>query len=347
MNTVSISRWLPGLIFILGLLPTSARSGENENKLNVVTTLSVLKYIAQEIGGDHVAVHGLSDPRQDPHFVQPRPTLMKKARGADVFIEVGLQLELWSQKVIDGSGNPRIQTGQPGRVIASTGISTLELPQVLSREWGDVHPYGNPHVWLDPLNVKKMASNIANAFQRLDPSHENEYSLRLQAFDARIDTSLFGARLVHSIGASKLTRLAERGILFDYLKDKELTEELGGWLRNAECLRGEQLVTYHKTWIYLARRFGLTIPVEIEDKPGITPSARHRDYVIQVVKQNEIKALVVSSFYDRSSADYIAEKTGAHVVVVPIDIGTEGIDSYFALIDHLILKICAPLKGGV
>ena len=346
MNAISMFRWFLGLVFILSLSSTSAESNENEQKLNVVTTLSVLKYIAQEVGGDRVVVHSLSDPRQDPHFVQPRPTLMKKARGADVFIEVGLQLELWSQKVIDGTGNPKIQTGQPGRVIASTGISTLELPQVLSREWGDVHPYGNPHVWLDPLNVKKMASNIANAFQRLDPSHENEYSSRLQAFDARIDTSLFDEKLLHSVGARKLTRLAEQGILSDYLKDKQLTEELGGWLEKAECLRGEQIVTYHKTWIYLARRFGLTIPVEIEDKPGITPSARHRDYVIQVVEQNEIKALVVSSFYDRSAADYIAEKTGADVVVVPIDIGTEGIDNYFALIDRLISKICAPLRGG-
>jgi zinc/manganese transport system substrate-binding protein len=346
MNTISTLRWFLGLIFILGLSPTNAQSSEDEQKSNVVTTLSVLKYVAQEIGGDRVAVQSLCDPRQDPHFVQPRPTLMKKTREADVFIEVGLQLELWSQKVIDGSGNPKIQSGQPGRVIASTGISTLELPQVLSREWGDIHPYGNPHVWLDPLNVKKMASNIATAFQRLDPSHENEYSSRLQAFDAKIDTSLFGEKLVRSVGARKLTRLAEQGILFDYFKDKGLTEELGGWLKKAECLRGEQIVTYHKTWIYLAKRFGLTIPVEIEDKPGITPSARHRDYVVQVVKQNEIKALVVSSFYDRSAADYIAEKTGADVVVVPIDIGTEGIDNYFALIDSLISNTCAPLKGG-
>src|SRR5690349_21375247 len=112
-------------------------------KLEVVTTLSVLADLARQVGGAHVNVEALSDPRQDPHYVEPKPTLMQKARAADVFIEVGLQLELWGAKVAEGSGNPRIQMGQPGRVIASAGIETLELPTSISREWGDVHPYGN------------------------------------------------------------------------------------------------------------------------------------------------------------------------------------------------------------
>ncbi|MBK7644079.1 MAG: zinc ABC transporter substrate-binding protein [Planctomycetes bacterium] len=109
-------------------------------KLKVVTTLGVLASLAREVGGDYVEAQALANPQQDPHFVQPRPTLMEKARSADVFVELGMQLELWAQKVVEGSGNPRIQPGQPARVVASTGVTALELPRELSREWGDDAP---------------------------------------------------------------------------------------------------------------------------------------------------------------------------------------------------------------
>src|SRR5687768_10425188 len=144
---------------------------EAKRKLEVVATTGVLASIAQAVGGERVEVQALADPRQDPHFVEPRPTLMQRARGADVFVEVGLQLELWAQKVVDGSGNARIQSGQPGRVVAAQGLHTLELPASLSREWGDVHPSGNPHVWLDPLNAGALADNIAAGLARVDPAH--------------------------------------------------------------------------------------------------------------------------------------------------------------------------------
>ncbi|MFQ5511219.1 MAG: metal ABC transporter substrate-binding protein [Candidatus Krumholzibacteriia bacterium] len=336
--------WLLAAAGVIAASPVSARG---QDKLEVVTTLSILEYLAREVGGERVEVQSLGDPRQDPHFVQPRPTLMKKTRDADVFIEVGLQLELWAQKVIDGAGNPSIQAGQPGRIVASAGISTMELPEVLSREWGDVHPYGNPHVWLDPVNVKRMAENIANGLAAVDGAHAEHYARRLAAFNARLDNALFGERLVADVGARKLTRLAERGRLFEYVDSKGLSAQLGGWLKKAEALRGKQVVTYHKTWIYFARRFGLDIALEIEEKPGITPSAKHRDHVIRTVTQNGIKVLLLSSFYNRSSSDYIAGRTGASVVAVPIDLGAaEGVNTYFELMDYLISQIGGPLEGG-
>lgn len=328
------------LIFILGPFPVLGKEVQDKEKLKVVTTLSFLTYIAQEIGGNHVTVQSLSNPMQDPHFVQPRPTLMKKTREADVFIEVGLQLELWAQKVIDGAGNLKIQTGQPGRVIASKGIQTLEVPQVVSREWGDIHPYGNPHVWLDPINAKRIATNIAQAFQRIDNTNQEDYAERLHSFHTRIDYALFGSDLVKSVGGKKLSRLAEQGTLFEYLERKDLTNKLDGWLKKAESLRGQKIVTYHKTWIYFAKRFGLEIPIEIEEKPGITPSAKHRDTVIQIVKQSGIKVLLLSIFYNRSAAVYIAEQTMAGVVPAPIDTdkGRE-LKTYFDLIDNIIDSI--------
>jgi ABC-type Zn uptake system ZnuABC Zn-binding protein ZnuA len=323
------------LLMLLSLAPTHAQ--DDAKKIEVVTTLSFLADLAREVGGDHVHVEALADPRQDPHYVEPKPTLMQKARAADLFVEVGLQLELWGEKVASGSGNPRIQSGQPGRVIASAGIPTLELPAVLSREWGDVHPYGNPHVWLDPLNARTMAENLCNALVRVDGAHAEEYRQNLARFQQRIDEALFGADLVKEVGGRQLARLARQGRLFDYLTKEGLGERLGGWLKTAEPLRGRPIVTYHKTTAYLADRFGFHVPVEIEEKPGIPPSARHRDQVVDVMKEQQVKTILLELFYERSAADYLAGKTGANVVALPIDTG-EAVDAkdYFALIDRIL-----------
>src|SRR6185503_13090586 len=288
--------------------------------------------LAREVGGDRIHAEALADPRQDPHYVEPKPTLMQKARAADAFVEVGLQLELWGEKVASGSGNPRIQQGQIGRVVASTGVQTLELPAVLSREWGDVHPYGNPHVWLDPLDARIMAGNIAAAFEKIDAAHADEYKQNLERFEKRIDEALFGKELVDQVGGRQLGRQARQGRLAEYLEREGLAGKLGGWLKKAEPLRGRPIVSYHKSWIYFAERFGFTIPVEIEEKPGISPSARHRDQVLALIRDQKIKTILQEVFYERSAADYLAKETGAHAVIVPLDLG-EAVDAhdYFEL----------------
>ena len=311
-----------------------------EKKLQVVTTLPVLADLVRNVGGDRVAVESLSDPRQDPHFIQPRPTLMKKAHDADAFVEVGLQLELWGEKVVEGSGNPGIQAGQPGRIVASRGISTLELPAQLSREWGDVHPNGNPHVWLDPVDVEDMAANVCEGLCALDAAHAEEYRARLASYQARIDEALYGRALVEQIGGPKLTRLAKQGRLDEYLTSKGLEEKLGGWLAKARPLRGRPIVTYHKSWAYFAARFGFAVPIEIEEKPGIQPSAKHRDAVVELMRAQGVRAILQEVFYERSAGDYLAEHTGAKVVVVPIDVGPEvGAADYFQMIDLILDRL--------
>jgi zinc/manganese transport system substrate-binding protein len=318
-----------------------------EAKLNVVTTLSVLADFAREIGGDRVDVVALADPHEDPHFVQPRPTLMKRAREADVFVELGLQLEMWAGKVVEGSGNTKIQSGQPGRVIASAGIPTLELPVQLSREWGDVHPFGNPHIWLDPLNARDMAANVEAGLAKVDPDHKAEYETRLKAYQEKIDVALFGEALVKEVGAKQLARRARDGKLDAYLKDKGLTDKLGGWLAKARPLAGRPIVTYHKSWIYFAERFGPKIPIEIEEKPGIPPAPRHRDAVVALMKAQGVKTILEEVFYDRGAADYLAKETGAHVVVVPLDLGEDvGAKSYFDLVNLILDKVIESETGA-
>ncbi|MDZ7269015.1 MAG: metal ABC transporter substrate-binding protein [candidate division KSB1 bacterium] len=340
MNDALPYRMVFLLTALVSTLATAAPAGAPGGKLRVVTTLSVLQDFAREIGGERMEVQALADPHEDPHFVQPRPTLMKRAREADAFIEIGLQLELWTENLLAGSGNPRIQLGQPGLIVASNNIATLELPQTLSREWGDVHPYGNPHIWLDPLNVRQMVENIAGGFKAIDPAGAAYYDERLAAYQQRLDEALFGAELLREVGAGKLTRLARQGSLHEFLAARQLSAKLGGWLAQAERLRGRKIVSYHKTWVYFARRFGLTVAIEIEEKPGIEPSARHRDRVIAVMKAEGIDTILIENFYPRAAADYIAAQTGARVVVVPIDVGPGTVaPNYFRLIDHLLASL--------
>lgn len=344
-----MNKWKQSVARVLAALTLvavcDARSQEDGEPLHVVTTLNVLADLARAVGGEYVTVEALSRPTQDPHFVEPTPVLMRRVREADMFVEVGLQLELWADKVVAGSGNTRLQLGQPGRAIASTGIATIQLPRVLSREWGDVHPYGNPHLWLDPLNAKVMAANVAAALSRLDPAHTAAFEANLAAFQASIDEHMFGAALVERIGAKKLDRLTRSQRLGEYLEQRELTDLLGGWMAQARPLIGRSIVTYHRTFGYFAARFGFVIPIEIEERPGIPPSARHRDRVLEVMRELGVRTILEATFYDRSAGDYLAEKTGARVVVTPIDVGEAGAGvggaHYIDLMDALVAALVA------
>jgi len=262
-----------------------------------------------------------------------------------VFIELGLQLELWGGKVVEGSGNTKIQPGAPGHVVASAGIATLELPQSISREWGDVHPYGNPHVWLDPANIKQVAANIAAGLTRVDPDGKATYEANLKKFGSKIDDALYGHALVAEYGTSKLERLSRRNELIDYLKTKKTYDKLGGWLKQAESLRGLKILTYHKTWIYFCDRFGIQIAGEIEEKPGIPPSQDYLAALIKKVKDEKIKVIFIDTIYPTKDGEFVAGKTGAKIVASPIDLGgADGATDYVGLINTLLARIQAAAK---
>jgi zinc/manganese transport system substrate-binding protein len=322
-----------------------AARADSGKKVPVVTTLNVLASIAREVGGDRVTVTALASPKQDPHTLVAKPTFKLAAKKAALFVELGLELDRWGSAVTDASGNPDIQTGQKGRVVATEGVPTKELPATLSKAWGDIHPYGNPHVWLDPVNVKQMAQNIAAGLSRVDPAGKETYESRLAAFTQRIDDALYGRALVQEYGASKLERLSRRGELIDYLKKKGTYDKLSGWLKKAEPLRGLKIITYHKTWIYFCERFGLDVRGEIEEKPGIPPSQTYLNALIKKVQSEGIKVLFVDTIYPVKDGQYIARQTGAKIVSSPIDVGaTPGTSDYFGLIDTLLDRILAASK---
>jgi len=181
-------------------------------KLKVVTTLNYLRFVAQEIGGEYVEAVALANPRQDPHYVTPTPRMNQLANDADLFIENGLSLDLWEQNVVNASGNPKIQSGSPGHLIATINVPVKELPTEVSRAWGDIHPQGNPHIWLDPFNVRIVGENIAKRLEEIDPDHAAYYQARYEAFKGSLDAAMFGPELLKALGKSGgdiLTRKAK------------------------------------------------------------------------------------------------------------------------------------------
>jgi len=336
---------------VIGIQPHALAGTGQARKVHVVCTLPTLKALTEEVGGDRVVVISLAKGDQDPHFVTPTPVLMRETREADLFIENGFSLELWADQVANGSGNAKIFRGTQGRVVAGTGVVALEVPQVISREFGDIHPQGNPHIWLDPLQAKVLAGNICDALKRLDPAGAADYDSRREDFFKRIDNALFGPELLRLIGIQKLTRLAWSGQLYSFLENNKfggqpLLARAGGWLKAAEPIHGVKAFEFHKVWVYFARLFGLQLLGTIEEKPGIPPGPQHIRGVIDTMKAEKVRLILVDNFYDPSLPNNIARETGAAVVMLPNQVmGEPGINTYFELIDFLIRKIDAALNA--
>jgi ABC-type Zn uptake system ZnuABC Zn-binding protein ZnuA len=325
---------------VAALLAAGITSLHAQQKIKVVTTLNFLSAIAKEVGGEHVEVVALANPKQDPHYVTPTPRMNETTRGADLFIENGLTLDLWAKNVLDASGNPKIQPGNPGHLVASINVPVRELPTEISRSWGDIHPQGNPHIWLDPLNAKIIADNIADRLKSLDPTHGQDYTDRTEQFKNRIDEDMFGASLLKAIGSKAgdiLTRKMRNDGLDEWLKSKNLYSKLGGWVGTIAPIKGSKIVTYHKTYVYFASRFGFNVVAELEEKPGIPPPPQRRDEIIAQMKREGVKVILNDNFYSLEASEYVAAKTGAKVIVTYIDVSaTDEINTYEKLIQYLV-----------
>ncbi|MEZ4237963.1 MAG: metal ABC transporter substrate-binding protein [Myxococcota bacterium] len=304
--------------------------------LDVVCTLPYLGSITEDLAPDaHVTV--LARGNEDPHFLSPTPALMAKVQQADLYVENGMSLELWSAKLLDSAGNPKVRRGQAGNVIASTNVPRLEVPTEITRAKGDLHPEGNPHVWLDPLNAPIIADNIAAGLARVDPDHAADYEARADAFRAKVYEKTFGADLVGFMGGPLLDRLARAGNLQSFLEQKGLTGRLGGWLAAGADLRGKPVVWYHQNMSYFTSRFGLDVVGHIEDRPGIAPSAAHRAELANAMKAKGAKIIGVTTYYDDRLAQVLAEQTGARVVMIPGDVGGDAASTdWFAFVDDLV-----------
>jgi zinc/manganese transport system substrate-binding protein len=294
------------IVFMLLSILQFAKAGI----IKVVTTTTDMKSITEMIGGNKVSVTSIATGYQNPHFVDPKPSYIIGLSNADLFVTVGLDLETgWSPQLLNSARNSKIQRGSPGYVDASEGVGLLQVPSSLNRGEGDIHIYGNPHYWLDPMIGKVIGRNIANGLERLDPGNKTFYETNLNTFFNRIDTKM-----------------------------KE-------WQAKMAPFRGAKIIAYHNEWVYFEKRFGLQVVDFMEPKPGIPPSPSQLVKVIKEVQSNKIKVIISSPYFTTSSSDVVAKQTGVKELTLATSTGAfPAIKTYFDLFDYDIDKITEVLK---
>ena len=345
---------LTSLVLFAGLIghPTAPPPrGPAAPPLRVVTSLTTYGAIAREIVGDRGTVTSIAQGDEDPHFVQPKPSFVRLLRDADLFVTTGLDLELWVPTLLDRAGNRKIVDGAPGYVAAYRGIDLLEVPVSLSRSQGDIHVDGNPHIHTDPLNGIIIARNILAGLQRVSPGDAAYFTGREKDFERRVLDATMGRALVSALTPATAFELLRTNRLQSFLasqtyQGKPLGEQLGGWLKQAEVLRGKEMACYHKEWAYFSRRFDVDCMTFIEAKPGIPPTPRHVQEVIALMKERKVPALFASNYFDRKQIQQVAARTGARAVVVPENTdGAPGVKTYFDLVNTWITSLTAAFRN--
>jgi ABC-type Zn uptake system ZnuABC Zn-binding protein ZnuA len=343
---------LPLLCLLAALpgAPVAAQQPPPAGKVNVVTSLSTYAAIAREIVGDRGAVTSIGGGYENPHYVEPKPSFVPALASADLFVTTGLDLELWVPALLDKANNPKVTEGGPGYVAAYNGIQLLDVPSSYSRSQGDIHVFGNPHIWTSPLNAVQIARNILTGLKRVSPENAAYFSAREKDFEDRIHRSLYGDELVRLLGGQTLADLDERGKLFDFLGSRPyqgapLITRLGGWLKQAMPFRGKSVVCYHKEWDYFSREFQVPCLDYIEPKPGIPPTPSHVQEVITEMKEQHIQVLLSTNYYDRSQVQEVAARTGARAVIVPGNVGgAPGVNTYFDLINVWVTELARAFQ---
>ena len=279
--------------------------------LKVVTTTQDLESLTREVGGDKVAVESLAKGYQDPHFVEAKPSFILKLHSADLLIAVGRELEIgWLPPLVNQSRNPRIQPNGDRYLDASLTAKILEIPTgQITRAMGDVHPSGNPHYWLGPDNGRRIAQAIQTKLSEISPGDAPYFAQRYADFDRR------------------------------------LAEAEKRWHAAMAPYQGVKVVTYHRSWPNFTEAFGLNVIGYVEPKPGIPPSPSHTLELIQEMKRQQVKVIMIEPYFDRKTPDSIARETGAQVIVLaPSVAGEKEVTDYFKLFDYDVNLVVNAIK---
>ena len=309
MNFKRYRRAVVTVALLLAATPALA-----QGRLNVVTTTEDLASIAREVGGDRIDVEAIARGYQDPHFVEAKPSFILRLQRADLLVVVGRDLEIgWLPPLIQQSRNSKIQSGANGYLDASLRARILDIPQgQITRAMGDVHPLGNPHYWLDPENGKVIARAIFEKLAQLRSADRAFFEQRLKDFNGRVDA-------------------AEKR-----------------WLAAMAPYKGLKVATYHRSFTNFADRFGLDVMGYVEPRPGIPPSPQHTLDLINEMKQQSVKLVLVEPYFDLRTPNSVGRGTGAEVLVMPPSVGgVKEVTDYFKLFDYNInLLITALRKAG-
>jgi len=312
-----LRRALTGLVFgvaaVCSTVVVFAGLAHAASKLKVVTSTTDLAALVSEVGGDRTDAESIAKGYQDPHFVEAKPSFLLKLRHANLLIVVGLQLEIgWLPPLITQSGNPNIQVAGTGYLDASEFAEILEKPTgIVTRAMGDVHPFGNPHYWLDPENARRIARGIESKLGEMQPNDSAYFEQRFQDFSRRLAQ------------AEKV------------------------WVAEMTPFRGRKVVTYHRSWPNFAKYFGLDVMGEIEPRPGIPPTPSHTLELIAMMRRENVKVILVEPYFDLKTPNSIARETGAQVVVLLPSVGGEKqVTDYFKLFDYDIALLTKAFKAA-
>jgi zinc/manganese transport system substrate-binding protein len=266
--------------------------------------------LAQELGGDKVSVYAATTALQDPHRIEARPSLIARIRSADLLVCSGSELEIgWLPLLLTQSGNSRIQLGTPGYLEASQYVAKLEVPTVVDRALGDIHPGGNPHIQTDPRNISKVATVLEERMAQLDPADAATYHSRAKAFLERW-----------------------RGAI-------------ARWEKEAAPLRGVPVVEHHKAFSYFINWTGMREVATLEPKPGIPPTPSHLAELLDLMKSQPAKVIVYSSYDSPQAAQFLSERSKIPAVMLPFTVGgTEKAKDLFGFFDDMIGRLLGAVK---
>ncbi len=273
--------------------------------LNVFASVPEWAALAEELGGDQVKVYAATNALQDPHHVEAKPSLIARARNADLVIATGAELEVgWLPLVLRQAGNPRVQPGQPGYLEATAFVSMLEKPLRLDRADGDVHPAGNPHIQLDPRNIARVAAPLAARLADLDPANAAYYQARHKAFSER------------------------------------WSKAVAQWEKQAASLRATAIVVHHNAFAYLNAWLGLQQVAALEPKPGIDPTTQHLSAVLALLQRQPARMVIRAAYQSDRASQWIAERAKIHPVVLPFTVGgDDSAKDLFGLFDDTIQRL--------
>ena len=299
--------------FVIALIVTLvAGDAFAQSKLNVVTSTEDLASIAREVGGDRINVTALARGYQDPHFVDPKPSFVLALSRADLYIAVGRELEVgWLPPLLTSSRNAKIQPGSRGYLDASLNVRILDIPTgQITRAMGDVHPLGNPHYWLEPGNGRRIAQALSDRLSELSPGDKALFAQRYSDFDGRLSA-------------------AEKR-----------------WDAAMAPYKGTKLVTYHRSWPNFMDRFGLQVMGYVEPKPGIPPTPAHTLELIEAMRKEGVKLIVVEPYFSLKTPQSIAGQVGdAQVLVLAPSVGAvKEATSYIQLFDYNVGLLANSLK---
>jgi zinc/manganese transport system substrate-binding protein len=278
--------------------------------LNVLACEPEWAALTQELGGEQVKVVSATTARQDPHRIEARPSLLAKARNADLLVCTGAELEAgWLPVLQQQSGNSRIQAGRSGYFEAAAHVTMLEVPERVDRSMGDVHAQGNPHIHLDPRNIARVAEALSQRLQQLDRQHAAYYQQRHADFQARWQQAM----------------------------DK--------WRKQAAGLHGQPIAVQHKDLTYLSAWLGMRETLVLEPKPGIDPSIAHLSTILERVRQQPVKAVVYAAYQSPRASQWFARKANVPAVEIPFTVGgAEGADDLFGLFDLTVQRLADAIQ---